>query len=137
MPDDDLNYPGLDIAGKVIVRLSRHLNQGTSIFMDRFFTSILLLDELHLLGFQGTGTLQANRMPADATPIYSDTEMRCGGRGYINQIVRNDGQVAIIKWFDNIPVILASNVMELNQRISVNGGLSKKSGTLASMGLLL
>lgn len=92
------------MSGKVIVRLTRHLSEGTSIYMDRFFTSTLLLDELHLLGFQGTGTLK-KRLPPD-TPMYSDAEVRRGGQGFINQIVRNNGQVAIVKWYDNKPVIL-------------------------------
>lgn len=62
LSENEINYQGLDMSGKVIVRLSRHLSEGTSIFIDRFFTSTLLLDELHLLGFQGTGTLK-KRLP--------------------------------------------------------------------------
>lgn len=66
--ENEINYQGLDMSGK-LVRLSRHLSEGTSILMDHFFTSTLLLDELHLLGFQGTGTLK-KRLPLD-TPMYS------------------------------------------------------------------
>lgn len=57
-PIEQLNYPKLDIGGKVIVRLTQNLPQGISIFMDRYFTSTDLLDELHIRGFQGTGTLK-------------------------------------------------------------------------------
>lgn len=109
LPETDLHYPGLDIGGKIIVRLTEHLPQGISIFMDRFFNSIQLLDELHLRGFQGTGTLVPDRMPAN-TPMYSDSEVRGGGRGYLCQIVRDDGQVNIVKWYDNKPVLLASSI---------------------------
>ncbi|XP_054259872.1 piggyBac transposable element-derived protein 3-like [Macrosteles quadrilineatus] len=107
--ETELNYPGLDIGGKIIVRLSKNLPQGTSIFMDRYFTSIQLLDELHIRGFQGTGTLINDRMPENRE-MYSDAEVRGGGRGYMCQIVRDDGQIAIVKWFDNKPVLLTSSI---------------------------
>lgn len=94
LPNNELNYPKLDIGGKVIVRLTQNLPKGTSIFMDRYFTSIDLLDELHLRGFPGTGTLQKNRIPACA-PLYSDAELRVGGRGHFCQLVREDGQMCI------------------------------------------
>lgn len=77
--------------------------------MDRYFTSVDLLDELHIRGFQGTGTLQKQRVPSDA-PLYTDAELRGGGRDYYCQAVREDGQVCILKWFDNKPVILSSNI---------------------------
>lgn len=81
--------------------------------MDRYFTSIDLLDELHLRGFKGTGTLQKDRIPACA-PLYSDAELRGGGRGYFCQVVHEDGQMCIIKWFHNKPVILASTIHDAN-----------------------
>lgn len=74
LPNDELNYPKLDIGGKVIVRLTQNLPKGISIFMDRYFTSIDLLDELHLRGFQGSSTLQNDRIPGCA-PLYSDAEL--------------------------------------------------------------
>lgn len=42
--------------------------------------------------------------------MYSDAEVRRGLRGFMNPIVRNDGQVAIVKWYDNKLVILISSV---------------------------
>lgn len=93
----------------MIVRLTKHLPQGITIYMDRYFNSILLLDELHLRGFQGTGTLVLARVPKNA-PLYSDAELRGGGRGYVNQVVIDDGQISVVKWFDNKPVILTSSI---------------------------
>lgn len=100
MLNEQLNYPKLDIGGKVIVRLSQNLPKGIAIFMERYFTSIDLLDELHLRGYQGTGTLQKDRIP-DYAPLYSDAELRGGGHGYFCQVVDEDDQMCIEKWFDN------------------------------------
>lgn len=60
--------------------------------MDRYFTSISLLDELHLIGMHGTGTLQPSKVPHIA-PLFTDGEMSKGGRGFINQVVRDDSQI--------------------------------------------
>lgn len=35
--------------------------------------------------------------------------MKKEGRGSIDQSVRSDGQVSVIKWFDNKPVLLIYN----------------------------
>lgn len=77
--------------------------------MDHYFTSVDLLDELHIRGFQGTGTMQKLRVPNDA-PFYTDAELRGGGRGYYCKAVREDGQVCILKWFDNKSVVLSLNM---------------------------
>lgn len=107
--DANLTFPQLSIAGKVIVRLTKNLPPGMSIYMDRYFTSVDLLDELHLMGYQGTGTLTLDKVPYN-TQLYTDGELRGGGRGYFCQVVREGGQISIVKWFDNKPVILISSV---------------------------
>lgn len=108
-PDFDLQYPNLNISGKVIVRLTENLPQGVVIYMDRFFTSVDLFDELHTRGFQATGTITLDKVPWNA-PLYTDAELRRGGRGYYCQVVRECGQISIVKWFDNKPVLLISSV---------------------------
>ena len=46
--DNDAKY--LDIGGKVVLKLSENLSPGCTLYMDRYFTSIPLLDMLHYKG---------------------------------------------------------------------------------------
>lgn len=104
------NYEHLNIGGKVVMRLAQSLPAGSIIYMDRYFTSIQLLDSLHAdQGCQGTGTIQMGRIPSDCK-LLPDAELKKQGRGAADQSVRGDGQIAIVKWYDNKPVILASSV---------------------------
>jgi Transposase IS4 len=91
------------------MRLAGTLSEGSTIFMDRYFTSIPLLDVLHSERLiQATGTLQKSRIPGNSN-LQTDKVMAKDGRGSIDQAVRNDGQVSIIKWYDNKPVVLVSS----------------------------
>ena len=103
------SYQNLDIGGKAVLRLSRSLPAGSTVYMDRFFTSVHLLDLLHAdFELQGTGTLQKNRIPTDN--FKTDVVLKREGRGSHDMMVRDDGQVAIVKWFDSKSVVLASSV---------------------------
>ena len=103
------NCQHLDIGGKEIMQLTKILPKGITIYMDRYFTSVPLLDTLHVVSeCQATGTIQKSRIPKGSN-LKSDNIMRREGRGSVDQAVRNDGQIAIIKWFDNRPVTLISN----------------------------
>lgn len=77
--------------------------------MDRYFTTVRGIDELHAKGLHATGTLHKHKIPRDCD-LVSDAELRRQPRGTYNQYVRKDGQVAIVKWLDSRPVFLASNV---------------------------
>lgn len=54
------------------------------------------------------GTLLKNRVPKDCE-LKADSEMRKSGRGNFVQLVRSDGQVAIVQWQDNKSVVVISN----------------------------
>lgn len=76
--------------------------------MDRYFTSESLLEFLHSeRGATGTGTQQKKRIPHNSK-LKEDKLMRKEGRGTIDQSVRSDGQISVVKWFDNKPVLLIS-----------------------------
>ena len=105
----DDNCQHLDVGGKVVMRLTKTLPKGTTIYMDRYFTSVPLLDALHVISeCQAVGTIQKGRIPKECN-LKSDNIMRREGRGSVDQAVRNDGQIAIIKWFNNRPVTLISS----------------------------
>lgn len=105
--DDDLKE--LDTGGKVVLRLAENLPPGCNLYMDRYFTSIHLLDILHYkANCQGTGTLRKNNIPYNIN-FKTDSEMKRQGRGSVDEKVRSDGQVCVVKWYDNKPVVLASS----------------------------
>lgn len=65
----------LNIGGKIIMQLTKTLNEGTVVYMDRYFTSIHLLDLLHSeRKMQATGTLQNSQVPEDAN-LQSDKQL--------------------------------------------------------------
>ncbi|CAK1588731.1 unnamed protein product [Parnassius mnemosyne] len=100
---------GLDIGGKVVLKLSETLPEGVKLYMDRYFTSLDLLDKLRSKKMQATGTLRKANIPKNCN-FKTDNELRKQGRGSSDQLVRSDGNVACLKWFDNKPVIMASSV---------------------------
>lgn len=107
---EDEQVKSLDIGGKVVMHLSTRLPPGCSIYMERYFTSVPLLELLQFMReCTGTGTLRKNRIPKNCH-LKSDSELRRQGRGSHSQQVHSDGQVAIVKWFDNKPVILSSSM---------------------------
>ncbi|GFT81763.1 DDE_Tnp_1_7 domain-containing protein [Nephila pilipes] len=76
--------------------------------MDRYFTSVPLLDILRYKNHsQGTGTLRTNNIPSNVN-FKTDTGMKKLDRGSVDEKVRNDGQVSVVKWFDNKSVMLTS-----------------------------
>lgn len=99
----------LDIGGRVVLKLADSLPGGSSIYVDRYFTSVKLLETLqnnrHIFC---TGTIMASRLPKSATFV-KDREMSRKDRGSFDQIVREDDKIAIVKWFDNRPIYVASS----------------------------
>lgn len=103
------NLQHLDVGGKAVLKLIRSFPSGVSIYLDRFFTSQVLLDTLFSeAGATGTGTLSKKKVP-HASKLKKDSELKREGRGSVDQSVRSDGQVAIVKWYDSRPVHLISN----------------------------
>ncbi|XP_046674855.1 piggyBac transposable element-derived protein 2-like [Homalodisca vitripennis] len=91
------------------MKLLRTFPQGVSVYMDRYFTSEELLDLLHSeREATGTGTLQKQRIPPNSK-LKEDKIMKREGRGSVDQSVRSDGQISVVKWFDNKPVLLISS----------------------------
>lgn len=102
-------FSRLNIGGKSVIKLLTTFPKGVSVYMDRYFTSEDLLDMLHSeREASGTGTLQNQRIPPD-TKLKEDKDLKKEGRGAIDQSVRSDGQISVVKWFDNKPVLLISS----------------------------
>lgn len=106
---DDPMFSRLNIGGKSVIKLLSTFPRGISVYMDRYFTSEELLDLLHSeREATGTGTLQKMRIPSNSK-LKEDKIMKREGRGSIDQSVRSDGQISLVKWFDNKAVLLISS----------------------------
>lgn len=81
------------------------------LFFDNFFTSIPLLDELRVRGFQATGTIRENRVskcPLPANNVFKKME-----RGSLNFKSTRAENIVVCKWNDNSVVTVASNACKV------------------------
>ncbi|KAJ4437477.1 hypothetical protein ANN_17621, partial [Periplaneta americana] len=65
----------LDVGGRVVLKLADSLPPGSSIFIDRYFTSVEILDCLILRNISATGTIMVSRVPKKVQ-FKSDTDMK-------------------------------------------------------------
>jgi len=100
----------LDVGGRMILKLTDTLPLGVFVFTGRYSTSISLIDFLFSRKVFLAGTIMANRIPKNAG-ISSDNELKKKERGSSDQLVRDDGKIVLVKWFDNKPVNLESSCM--------------------------
>ncbi|VEN57687.1 unnamed protein product [Callosobruchus maculatus] len=101
----------LGVGPSAVVRLIESLREGTQIFMDRYFTTIPLLEFLLENKNHGTGTIMKSRVPR-AVHLTSEGILKRLGRGATEQTVRSDGKINIIQWYDMKPVLLASTNLQ-------------------------
>ncbi|XP_047106836.1 uncharacterized protein LOC124776040 [Schistocerca piceifrons] len=97
----------LDVGGRVVLKLSNTLTEKSSVYVDRYFPSVPLLDKL-LRDRNSTakGTIMLSRIPRSIR--FEEDATKRKTRGSHDQVVSNDGNLAIIKWFDNRAIYLAS-----------------------------
>lgn len=71
-----INPEKLDIGGRVVLKLADTLPIGVSVFVDRFFTSEVLLDTLLSRKVYVTGTLMKNRIPKTDKELFPDKDLK-------------------------------------------------------------
>jgi len=98
----------LGMGANVIVHLAQTLPAGTCIYCDRFFMAPSIVDYLlskNLIHMTGT----VNRM-REVLKLSDDKTLMKQGRGASDSVVRTDGKLVAVKWYDNKPVVLISTV---------------------------
>lgn len=100
------------LGGSVVLFLSEPLKSNRHyLTMDNFFTSINLFYTLQKKKIYATGTIRSNRFCNP--PFLSDKTMKNLGRGTTFEISSNvpDVNIGLVKWYDNKPIYLCSNIV--------------------------
>jgi hypothetical protein len=100
--------------GAIVLYLANRIpsGHGYKVFFDNYFTSIPLLSDLLEKRIFAAGTVRRNRL--SNCPLKSDAQLKKDGRGSCDNCVTKDGKIAVVKWFDNRAVTLASTFLSDN-----------------------
>ncbi|XP_076601804.1 piggyBac transposable element-derived protein 3 [Chaetodon auriga] len=101
---------GLGLGALVLKRLTTTVHPGTKVYCDRFFTTTSAVESMLEKQVYLTGTVMKNRIPKAMQKLPSDKIMKQQGRGTSASVVRGDGKLSVVKWFDNKPVLMLSAV---------------------------
>lgn len=91
-----------------VTYLSQTLLPGTHIFCDRYFTTTALIEYLRTKNIYVSGTIMRNRIGEATVAIADDKSLSKKARGSSDMAIRSDKSIAVVKWFDNKPVLMAS-----------------------------
>lgn len=100
--------PNLGVGGSVVTNLISKLpdDEKYSFYVDNFFTSLRLMDEVKQMGHNITGTLRANRL--EGAPVKDIKEMKKTARGSYHQVTDINSDITLVRYNDNNIVTIAS-----------------------------
>lgn len=98
----------LGLGPNVVQFFAKTLPMGTSLFFDRYFTTLPLIEELGKLSLRGTGTIMKNRVPK-TVKLQEDKALAKQSRGTSFQTVNVSSGTCLVKWMDNKAITFASN----------------------------
>lgn len=97
----------LGVGPSAVIRLIQSLSPGTHVFIDRYFTTVRLLEYLLDKNILCTGTIMKSRVPA-AVHLTPEKTIKKFPRGFSEQTVRSDGKINVVQWYDQKPILIAS-----------------------------
>ena len=107
-------FPDIGSTGNRVLSLIKNVprNQNIQLYMDNFFTSIPLMNELRKEGIHSMGTIHINNAPGFSKICMPDKEPRdFGSRSFVEYMCTFEGSVdpgfRIIQWDENSTFYLA------------------------------
>lgn len=98
------------LGASVVLKLTERINEkNVQLYFDNYFSNYNILQYLRNRNIYVAGTARIERFKNP--PFSKDSEMKKKGRGAAEELISGDGEVILTKWFDNKPVIMASNYM--------------------------
>ena len=102
----------LGVGPSAVVKLSETLSEGTHIYVDRYFTTMGLLEHMLDKNMLVTGTIMKSRLPKSIN-LTSEKTMSRLGRGSSEQDVRSDNKINVVQWYDMKSVLLTSTALQI------------------------
>lgn len=106
------------------------ITEGSSIFIDNFFTSLQLLEEFKSKKINIVGTIRKNRIENAPLPDLTKSE-----RGSSCVLQDRDTEITLIRWHDNSQVTMATNMTDTDIVLQEStctrySGIQKKKVTI-------
>ena len=112
-----------ELGNDVVTSFARHLKQGTSVFMDNFYTNLALFELLKEKMISATGIVKCNRVGNPDEIKSFNRRTKANEKSPIS--MKSDTDVLAIAWIDKRPVTMltsdSSNAMILKEVRDKNG----------------
>lgn len=98
-------------AGTVMQLAERITEPNHQLYFDNFFSTYALFQWLKNKETYAVGTIRINRF--GKPPLISDKDMKKKERGFCQEVLSDNGNLIITKWYDNKSVTLGSNYVSV------------------------
>ncbi|XP_041827207.1 piggyBac transposable element-derived protein 3-like [Melanotaenia boesemani] len=116
----------LGLGAGVVYHLSQRITEANhKLYFDNYFTTYNILELLTKRKIHAAGTARVSRFARP--PLQSDKEMAKKPRGSYDEVVSCDRKVGLVKWYDNRPVVMASNFVGVGRQDEVRRWDKKKA----------
>lgn len=108
-------YKAFGICAGTMMQLSERITEPNhQLYFDNFFSTYALFQWLKNRQIYAVGTIRINRF--GNPPLLSDKDMKKKPRGFSQEVLSDNGNLIIAKWYDNKPVTLGSNYVSIGNQ---------------------